>query len=230
MVNNYDWIGKIDMVTFLRVITGNTSALTTCWQKIQLLPVWIREFPSLNLRTRFLQGIDFGHLYSNYDCKLQIGGSDQWGNITTGLEMIRKSNDENAKAFGMTIPLVTKADGTKFGKTEGGAIWLDPEKTTPYEFYQFWINTADADVVKYLKFFTFLSREVIEELEQSVQNEPHLRKAQKALGEEMTRLIHGQEALDQAIKISAALFSGEVKNLSAAEIKLGFKDVPELRT
>lgn len=126
----------------------------------------------------------------------------------------------------MTIPLVTKADGTKFGKTEGGAIWLDPEKTTPYEFYQFWINTADADVVKYLKFFTFLSREVIEELEQSVQNEPHLRKAQKALGEEMTRLIHGQEALDQAIKISAALFSGEVKNLSAAEIKLGFKDVP----
>jgi tyrosyl-tRNA synthetase len=157
---------------------------------------------------------------------LQIGGSDQWGNITTGLEMIRKSNDENAKAFGMTIPLVTKADGTKFGKTEGGAIWLDPEKTTPYEFYQFWINTADADVVKYLKFFTFLSREVIEELEQSVQNEPHLRKAQKALGEEMTRLIHGQEALDQAIKISAALFSGEVKNLSAAEIKLGFKDVP----
>ena len=140
--------------------------------------------------------------------------------------MIRKSHDEETKAYGMTIPLVTKADGTKFGKTEGGAIWLDPEKTTPYEFYQFWINTADADVVKYLKFFTFLSREVIEELEQSVQSEPHLRKAQKALGEEMTRLIHGQEALDQAIKISAALFSGEVKNLSAAEIKLGFKDVP----
>ena len=144
--------------------------------------------------------IDFGHLYDNHDCKLQIGGSDQWGNITTGLEMIRKSHDEEAKAFGMTIPLVTKADGTKFGKTEGGAIWLDPEKTTPYEFYQFWINTADADVVKYLKFFTFLSREVIEELEQSVQTEPHLRKAQKALGEEMTRLIHGQEALDQAIR------------------------------
>jgi tyrosyl-tRNA synthetase len=133
---------------------------------------------------------------------------------------------EGSKAYGLTIPLVTKADGTKFGKTESGAIWLDPEKTSPYEFYQFWFNTADADVIKYLKFFTFLSREEIEELEKAVQEEPHLRKAQKALAEEMTRLIHGDEALEQAIKITAALFSGDIKNLSASEIKQGFKDVP----
>jgi tyrosyl-tRNA synthetase len=170
--------------------------------------------------------MDFKHLFENHQCRLQIGGSDQWGNITTGLELIRKMLPEESKAFGMTIPLVTKADGTKFGKTESGAVWLDPEKTTPYEFYQFWINSADADVVKYLKFFTFLTREEIEALEASVQEEPHLRKAQKALAEEMTRLIHGEASLEQAIKITDALFSGDVKNLSAAEIKQGFKDVP----
>ena len=185
-----------------------------------------RGFPLLNLRIRFYKAWTFIIYMKTYNCKMQVGGSDQWGNITTGLELIRKMAPEGSKAFGLTIPLVTKADGTKFGKTEGGAIWLDPEKTTPYEFYQFWINTADADVVKYLKFFTFLSHEEIEGLEESVENEPHLRKAQKALAEEMTRLIHGQDSLDQAIKISEALFSGEIQNLTAAEIKQGFKDVP----
>lgn len=173
-----------------------------------------------------LQGMDFKHLYENHQCKIQIGGSDQWGNITTGLELIRKMVGEGAKAYGMTIPLVTKADGTKFGKTEGGAIWLDAEKTSPYEFYQFWINTADADVIKYLKYFTFLSREDIEALEVAVQEEPHLRKAQKALAEEMTRQIHGEAALNQALKITEALFSGQIKELTAAEVKEGFKDVP----
>ena len=225
MVNNYDWIGKLDMVTFLRDY-GKYIGINYMLAKDTIASRLESGISFTEFTYTILQGIDFNHLYDHYNCKLQIGGSDQWGNITTGLEMIRKSHDEESKAFGMTIPLVTKADGTKFGKTEGGAIWLDPEKTTPYEFYQFWINTADADVVKYLKFFTFLSHEVIEELAQAVENEPHLRKAQKALAEEMTRLIHGQDALDQAIKISAALFSGDVKNLSAAEIKVGFKDVP----
>ncbi|WP_028392263.1 tyrosine--tRNA ligase [Bacillus cihuensis] len=225
MVNNYDWIGKIDMVTFLRDY-GKYIGINYMLAKDTIASRLETGISFTEFTYTILQGIDFNHLYDNHNCKLQIGGSDQWGNITTGLEMIRKSHDEAVKAFGMTIPLVTKADGTKFGKTEGGAIWLDPEKTTPYEFYQFWINTADADVVKYMKFFTFLSQDVIEGLAQSVENEPHLRKAQKALAEEMTRLIHGQEALDQAIKISAALFSGDVKNLSATEIKVGFKDVP----
>ncbi|MFJ7974577.1 tyrosine--tRNA ligase [Peribacillus sp. NPDC096379] len=225
MLNNYDWIGKIDMVTFLRDY-GKYIGINYMLAKDTIASRLETGISFTEFTYTILQGIDFNHLYDNHNCKLQIGGSDQWGNITTGLEMIRKSHDEAVKAFGMTIPLVTKADGTKFGKTEGGAIWLDPEKTTPYEFYQFWINAADADVVKYMKFFTFLSHEEIEALAQSVESEPHLRKAQKTLAEEMTRLIHGQDALDQAIKISAALFSGDVKNLSASEIQVGFKDVP----
>ncbi|CAH0346851.1 tyrosine--tRNA ligase [Bacillus sp. CECT 9360] len=225
MVNNYDWIGAIDMITFLRDY-GKYIGINYMLAKDTIASRLETGISFTEFTYTIVQAMDFNHLYQNLDCKLQIGGSDQWGNITTGLELIRKMNDEGAKAFGLTIPLVTKADGTKFGKTAGGAVWLDPEKTTPYEFYQFWINTADADVVKYLKFFTFLSHEEIDSLAQAVETEPHLRKAQKALAEEMTRLIHGEEALQQAIKISAALFSGDVKNLTAEEIKLGFKDVP----
>lgn len=225
MVNNYDWAGSMDIVTFLRdygkhVGVNYMLAKDTIANRLET-GISFTEFTYT-----ILQAMDFLHLYEKFDCKMQVGGSDQWGNITTGLELIRKMAPEGSKAYGLTIPLVTKADGTKFGKTESGAIWLDPEKTTPYEFYQFWINTADADVIKYLKFFTFLSKEEIEALEESVKNEPHLRKAQKALAEEMTRLIHGQESLDQAIKITGALFNGEIQNLTAAEIKQGFKDVP----
>ncbi|MCM3725424.1 tyrosine--tRNA ligase [Neobacillus cucumis] len=225
MVNNYDWAGSMDIVTFLRDI-GKHIGVNYMLAKDTIASRLETGISFTEFTYTILQAMDFNHLYDYHNCKLQIGGSDQWGNITSGLELIRKMHNEESKAFGLTIPLVTKADGTKFGKTEGGAVWLDPEKTTPYEFYQFWINTADADVVKYLKYFTFLSQEEIESLEQSVQEEPHLRKAQKALAEEVTRLIHGEESLQQAIKISQALFSGEVKNLSAAEIKQGFKDVP----
>ncbi|MBG9547467.1 tyrosine--tRNA ligase [Bacillus firmus] len=225
MVNNYDWAGSMDIVTFLRdygkhVGVNYMLAKDTISSRLET-GISFTEFTYT-----ILQAMDFLHLYENHNCKMQIGGSDQWGNITTGLELIRKMAPEGSKAYGLTIPLVTKADGTKFGKTESGAIWLDPEKTSPYEFYQFWINTADADVIKYLKFFTFLSREEIEDLEKAVQDEPHLRKAQKALAKEMTLLIHGDAALEQAIKITAALFSGDIKNLSASEIKQGFKDVP----
>jgi tyrosyl-tRNA synthetase len=225
MVNNYDWTSKLDVVSFLRDF-GKHVGVNYMLAKDTISSRLETGISFTEFTYTILQAMDFLHLYENHQCKLQIGGSDQWGNITTGLELIRKMAPEGSKAYGLTIPLVTKADGTKFGKTEGGAIWLDPEKTSPYEFYQFWINTADADVVKYLKFFTFLSKEEIESLEASLQAEAHLRKAQKALAEEMTRLIHGEEALQQAIKISAALFSGEVRNLSAAEIKQGFKDVP----
>ncbi|MED4203049.1 tyrosine--tRNA ligase [Neobacillus mesonae] len=225
MVNNYDWTSSMSVVTFLRDI-GKNIGVNYMLAKDTIANRLESGISFTEFTYTILQAMDFNHLYDHHNCKLQIGGSDQWGNITTGLELIRKMHTEEAKAYGMTIPLVTKADGTKFGKTEGGAIWLDPEKTTPYEFYQFWINTADADVVKYLKYFTYLSHEEIEQLEVSVKEEPHLRKAQKALAEEMTRLIHGEEALQQAIKISGALFSGDVTNLSAAEIKQGFKDVP----
>ncbi len=229
MVNNYDWAGSMDVVTFLRDI-GKHIGVNYMLAKDTIASRLETGISFTEFTYTILQAMDFLHLYEDHDCKLQIGGSDQWGNITSGLELIRKIHPEGSKAYGLTIPLVTKADGTKFGKTEGGAVWLDPEKTTPYEFYQFWINTADADVVKYLKLFTFLSHEEIEQLEKSVQEEPHLRKAQKALAEEMTRLIHGEAALQQAIKISAALFSGDVKDLSAVEIKQGFKDVPSFET
>lgn len=225
MVNNYDWAGSMDVVTFLRDI-GKHIGVNYMLAKDTIASRLETGISFTEFTYTILQAMDFLHLYENHNCKLQIGGSDQWGNITTGLELIRKVQPEGSKAYGLTIPLVTKADGTKFGKTESGAVWLDPEKTTPYEFYQFWINTADADVVKYLKIFTFLSHEEIEQLEKAVQEEPHLRKAQKVLAEEMTRLIHGENSLQQAIKISQALFSGDVSSLSATEIAQGFKDVP----
>ncbi|PTY83272.1 tyrosine--tRNA ligase, partial [Heyndrickxia sporothermodurans] len=225
MVNNYDWNGTMDLVTFLRDY-GKFIGVNYMLAKDTIASRLETGISFTEFTYTILQAIDFFHLYKNHNCRMQIGGSDQWGNITTGLELIRKMSPDTEKAFGLTIPLVTKADGTKFGKTEGGSIWLDPEKTSPYEFYQFWINTADADVIKYLKYFTFLSREEIEELEKAVEEEPHLRKAQKTLAEEMTRLIHGEDALEQAMKITQALFSGEVKNLTADEIKQGFKDVP----
>ncbi len=225
MVNNYDWAGSMDIVTFLRDF-GKHVGVNYMLAKDTISSRLETGISFTEFTYTILQAMDFYYLHKNHECRMQIGGSDQWGNITTGLELIRKMSPEGSKAFGLTIPLVTKADGTKFGKTEGGAVWLDPEKTSPYEFYQFWINTSDADVVKYLKFFTFLSKEEIEELEKAVQEEPHLRKAQKALGEEMTRLIHGEDALQQAIRISSALFSGDIQSLTGSEIKQGFKDVP----
>jgi tyrosyl-tRNA synthetase len=224
IANNYDWIGKLDVISFLRDVGKNFGinymlAKETVQSRIET-GISYTEFSYM-----ILQALDFLTLYKEKNCKLQIGGSDQWGNITAGLELIRK-NVEDAKAYGLTIPLVTKADGTKFGKTEGGAVWLDKEKTSPYEFYQFWINTDDRDVIKYLKYFTFLSKEEIEQLEKEVQEAPERRAAQKRLAEEVTKLVHGEEALKQAIKISEALFSGSISDLSAEEIKQGFKDVP----
>lgn len=224
IVNNFDWIGKLDVISFLRDVGKNFGinymlAKDSVQTRIET-GISFTEFSYM-----ILQSYDFLKLYQNNGCKLQIGGSDQWGNITAGLELIRKS-EEDSKAYGLTIPLVTKADGTKFGKTEGGAIWLDAEKTSPYEFYQFWINTDDRDVVKYLKYFTFLSHEEIMNLENEVATAPEKRSAQKALAEEVTKLVHGEEALQQAIKISAALFSGDIKQLTGNEILEGFKDVP----
>jgi len=227
LVNNRDWIGNISTIEFLRDY-GKLINVNYMLAKDTIASRLDSGISFTEFAYTLIQGIDYNHLYNNYNCRIQVGGSDQWGNITTGLEVIRKTHEEETKAFGITIPLVTKADGTKFGKTAGGAVWLDSKKTSPYEFYQFWINAADADVIKYLKIFTFLTREEIEALAVSVEEEPHLRKAQKALAEEMTRLIHGQEALDQAIRITAALFSGDLKALSAQEMKDAFKDVPSI--
>ncbi|MCM3650761.1 tyrosine--tRNA ligase [Metabacillus litoralis] len=227
IANNYDWIGSLDVISFLRDV-GKNFGINYMLAKDSVKTRIESGISFTEFSYMILQSFDFLKLYQNNDCKLQIGGSDQWGNITSGLELIRKS-EENAKAYGLTIPLVTKADGTKFGKTEGGAIWLDREKTSPYEFYQFWINTDDRDVVKYLKYFTFLSQAEIEQFEQEVINAPEKRMAQKALAEEVTKLVHGEDALEQAIKISAALFSGDIKQLTGNEILEGFKDVPSTK-
>src|SRR5690625_3293683 len=143
-----------------------------------------------------LQSYNFYNLYEQENCTLQIGGSDQWGNITAGMEYIRRSReneDEEVKVFGLTVPLITKADGTKFGKTAGGAVWLDPEKTTPYQFYQFWINTDDRDVIKFIKYFTFLDEETIKDLENELKERPEQRIAQKRLAEEMTTTVQSEE-------------------------------------
>ncbi|RHW33223.1 tyrosine--tRNA ligase [Lysinibacillus yapensis] len=227
LVNNHDWVGKLSVIDFLRdygklVNVNYLLAKDTIASRLET-GISFTEFTYT-----ILQGLDFNYLYDHHNVKIQVGGSDQWGNITTGLEVIRKTHEEETNAFGITIPLVTKADGTKFGKTAGGAVWLDPEKTSPYEFYQFWVNAADADVVKYLKIFTFLSREEIEALETAVEEEPHLRKAQKTLASEMTKLIHGEEGLEQAEKITAALFSGDLKALSVEEMKVAFAGVPSI--
>lgn len=227
IANNYDWIGSLDVITFLRDI-GKNFGINYMMAKDSVQSRIESGISFTEFSYMILQSYDFLNLYQTYNCKLQIGGSDQWGNITAGLELIRKS-EEDAKAFGLTVPLVTKADGTKFGKTEGGAIWLDPEKTSPYEFYQFWINTDDRDVIKYLKYFTFLSHEEINELAASAKEAPEKREAQKALAAAMTTLVHGEEALEQAIRISQALFSGSISELTAEEIKQGFKDVPSYK-
>lgn len=227
LVNNYDWVGKLSTIEFLRDY-GKLININYMLSKDTIASRLESGLSFTEFTYTLIQGLDFNHLYDHYNVKIQVGGSDQWGNITTGLEVIRKTHDEEAKAFGFTIPLVTKSDGTKFGKTAGGAIWLDPEKTSPYEFYQFWLNTADADVIKYLKIFTFLSREDIESLAEKVESEPHLREAQKTLAAEMTKLIHGEAGLDQALRITAALFSGDLKSLSADEMKVAFSGVPSV--
>ncbi|MBD8068993.1 tyrosine--tRNA ligase [Bacillus sp. PS06] len=226
IANNYDWIGQLDLITFLRDI-GKSFGLNYMLAKDSVASRLDAGISFTEFSYMILQSYDFLKLYETQNCKLQIGGSDQWGNITAGLELIRKTvADEESKAFGLTIPLVTKSDGTKFGKTEGGTIWLDKEKTSPYEFYQFWINTDDRDVIKYLKYFTFFTKEEIERLEEETQTAPEKRLAQKALAEEVTKLVHGEDSFNQAVKISESLFSGNVGALSAEEIKQGFKDVP----
>lgn len=225
MVNNYDWTHKINVIEFLRDY-GKNFSLNSMLAKDVVASRLESGISFTEFSYQILQSLDFLHLYQNEDVQLQIGGSDQWGNITSGLDLIRKKEGAEAKAFGLTIPLMLKADGTKFGKSAGGSIWLDPKKTTPFEFYQFWANTDDRDVVKYLKYFTFLSKEEIDELAEKVQTEPHKREAQKKLAEEMTRFVHGEEMLEQALRITAALFSGDIKSLTADEIEQGFKEMP----
>ena len=226
LVNNRDWLEQISLISFLRDY-GKHVGINYMLGKDSIQSRLEHGISYTEFTYTILQAIDFGHLYRTLNCKLQIGGSDQWGNITSGIDLMRRMYGAQ-DAYGLTIQLATKSDGKKFGKSESGAVWLDPEQTSPYEFYQFWINQADNDVIKLLKYFTFLRKEEIEKLEQSLAEAPHLREAQKRLAEEVTTLIHGEAALNDAIRISQALFSGDLKSLSAKELREGFKDVPQV--
>ncbi|EHO90824.1 tyrosine--tRNA ligase [Staphylococcus aureus subsp. aureus 21262] len=226
LVNNRDWLGQISLISFLRDY-GKHVGVNYMLGKDSIQSRLEHGISYTEFTYTILQAIDFGHLNRELNCKIQVGGSDQWGNITSGIELMRRMYGQT-DAYGLTIPLVTKSDGKKFGKSESGAVWLDAEKTSPYEFYQFWINQSDEDVIKFLKYFTFLGNEEIDRLEQSKNEAPHLREAQKTLAEEVTKFIHGEDALNDAIRISQALFSGDLKSLSAKELKDGFKDVPQV--
>ena len=223
IANNYEWLGKLSMIDFLRDV-GKNFTINYMMSKESVKRRIETGISYTEFAYQLLQAYDFLKLYDNYGCLLQLGGSDQWGNITSGIELMRRERD--VQGYALTMPLITKADGTKFGKSEGNAVWLDAEKTTPYEFYQFWINTDDRDVIKFLKYFTFLSLEEIAEIEKEFTAAPETRVAQKALAKEVTTLVHGKEAYEQAVHISQALFSGNIKELSVSEIKQGFKGVP----
>ena len=219
VANNLDWTAELSALDFLRDV-GKHFSVNSMIAKESVKQRIDREGSGISF-TEFsyslLQGLDFAELNKQYNCTLQVGGSDQWGNIVGGIDLARRRNQ--AQCFGLTVPLITKSDGTKFGKTEAGAVWLDPQKTSPYSFYQFWLNVADADVYKFLKYFTFLSIEEIDQIEAddaSTQGRPQ---AQGILAREATALVHGQSGLDAALRITNALFSGESNDLSEQDFQ-----------
>jgi len=227
LVNNADWLRPLDAMAFLRDV-GKHFTVNYMLQKESVKRrleqedgISFTEFSYL-----LLQAYDFLELFDRHGCTLQLGGSDQWGNITAGCDLVRKVR--GGKAHGLVLPLVTSSSGVKFGKTEAGTIWLDPERTTPFRFYQFWLNTDDRDVVRYLKFFTFLDRDAIGELEGTCRVAPERREAQRVLAREVTRLVHGDEALASAERASDVLFGRGVANASADEILMAFDDVPSI--
>ncbi len=222
-VNNYDWTSKMDVIQFLRDI-GKHLTVNYMMSKDSVKKRLETGISYTEFSYQVLQANDYYYLYKNYGCNLQVGGQDQWGNITSGFELIRKIEGQDAKCYCLTFPLLLKPDGTKFGKTAGGAIWLDPELTSPYQFYQFWLNTSDEEVIDRLKEFTFLSKEEIEEINLLWVDQKETRIAQRRLAEEVTKLIHGVEGLEKAQRITKAVFSGDVVNLSKEEIEEAFKD------
>jgi tyrosyl-tRNA synthetase len=227
MVNNYDWLSKLNLMNFLRDI-GKHFTVNYMVAKDSVKSRLVREGEGISF-TEFtymlMQSYDFLHLYDEYNCLAQAGGSDQWGNITAGIELIRRMR--GAKVHGVAYPLITNASGSKFGKTAGGeTAWLDPNRTSPYRFYQFWLNTDDADVINYLKYFTWLTRLEIEELQQALDEHPERREAQRTLAREMTQMIHGETALAKAMKASSVLFGGDLEGLGADDIQDIFADVP----
>jgi len=223
IVNNYDWLGSWSIIDFLRDVgkhfpLGYMLGKESVRKRVEA-GISFTEFSYM-----LLQAVDFAWLLREYDCRLQLGGGDQWGNITAGVEYIRRSTGETA--YGMTTPLILTASGVKFGKTEAGAVWLSAERTSPYQFYQYWINSDDRDVVRLLNYFTFLPHERIAELAAAVAEHPERREAQRVLAEEMTNLVHGPEALRAAQQASAVLFGGEVRGLGDQVLREVFGEAP----
>ncbi len=225
IANNYEWVGNLNTIDFLRDY-GKHFTINYMTSKDSVASRVESGLSFTEFSYMLLQAMDFYQLCKRYGTQLQIGGSDQWGNITTGLELIRREGIDK-ECFGLTVPLVTKSDGTKFGKTEGGAIWLDPKKTSPYEFYQYFYNVEDKDVIKYLKYFTFIDMDKIEELESLTIEKPFLREAQKVLASEMTKFVHGEEVLNQVLEITNCLFTGDISHLTKEQIETYFTDIKQ---
>lgn len=230
IVNNHDWFSQFSFLGFLRDV-GKHISVNYMMAKDSVKKRLETGISFTEFSYQLIQGYDFYHLNQKYDCKLQMGGSDQWGNITTGTEMIRKFN--GGDAFALTAPLITKSDGTKFGKSEGGNVWLDPKKTSPYKFYQFWLNTSDEDALRYLKIFTLLSREEVEALSAKHNEAPHTRILQKKLAEDITVRVHSEAALETAINASNILFGKAteevLRSLSEDDFLSVFEGVPQSR-
>jgi len=226
LIDNADWTAPLSFLDVLRDI-GKHFKVNAMVSKESVrarmedrdVGISYTEFSYM-----ILQALDFHHLCETQDCELQIGGSDQWGNITAGIDLIHRK--QNRQAYGLTLPLITNADGTKFGKTESGAVWLDVNRTSIYQFYQFWVRIDDRDVVRYLKYFTFLSRDEVEELASQHEAEPHARIAHKALAREVTTLVHGEEAVTEAIRASEILFGGELEGITEATFREVAGEVP----
>ncbi|WP_115714945.1 tyrosine--tRNA ligase [Amedibacterium intestinale] len=217
MVNNLDWTKDITIIDFLRDY-GKFFNVNYMINKETVKRRLDSGISYTEFSYMLLQALDFLHLYEEKNCTLQLGGQDQWGNITSGLELIRKKHGADVECYGLTMPLITKADGTKFGKSETGTVWLDKNKTSAYEMYQFLVNSEDAKVIDYLKKLTFLNKEEIDALEEKVKTEPHKREAQKALAKEVVTFLHGEEEYEKALKITNALFRGNIQQLNAEEL------------
>ncbi|MCC8360968.1 tyrosine--tRNA ligase [Salinimicrobium sediminilitoris] len=234
MVNNYDWMKDFSFLDFIRDVGKHITVnymMSKDSVKKRLSTDSSEGMSFTEFTYQLVQGYDFLHLYRELDCTLQMGGSDQWGNITTGTELIRRIGD--GKGYALTCPLITKADGTKFGKTEAGNIWLDPSRTSPYRFYQYWLNTSDEDAERFIKIFTFLSKEVIEELVAKHKEAPHQRELQRKLAEEITIMVHSHEEYENAVKASEVLFgkstADDLKKLNEATFLDVFEGVPQAR-
>jgi tyrosyl-tRNA synthetase len=223
LVDNYEWLSELSLIPFLRDV-GKHFSVSAMLAKESVKARLAVGISYTEFSYQLMQAYDFRELGRRHGCSMQMGGSDQWGNITAGIDLIRRM--DGTAAHGLTHPLVTRSDGTKFGKTESGTVWLDPAKTSPYEMYQFWLNTPDADVVRFLKFFTFLSLEAIAELGAFTERMPEKREAQRTLAREVTRLVHGETGLADAEKITTSLFSGEIARLTAQQLAQAFSGAP----